>query len=210
MSKTISFRCAAAGVIAGVVTVSVVALASCAKPAPTNRSVASKEAVDARDGWERGTKVVIEIWAAEDAGYAQALAAKLDCPVEDLAHQTPADAKRVAAAHEAVAAQFDEQGHAKYVAVNADPRLVGPQLRKYYKDLKVTLPDGTVGTVESVSLSGRTISITYLNALREAVLNGRDPRQDPALLKIRSDYLAGRKGVADAVDAYLSQPAARP
>ena len=96
------------------------------------------------------------------------------------------------------------------MALGADPRLVNPTLRKYYKDLKVTLPDGTSGTVESVSLSGRNIAVTFLSALKDAVLSGTDPRKDEAVQKIKADYLAGRNGVEEAIDSYLAQPTSRP
>lgn len=208
MSKAITSWQAAVGLVVGAMTIA--ALVSCAKAAPTNRSVAPQEALDARVGWENGTKVVLEIWQAEDAGYASALAGKLKCKVEDLPRLTPADAEKVAAAHGEVAAQYDEQGHEKYLALGADPRIVNPKVRQYYKDLKATRPDGTSGTVEDISLSGRTISVTYLSALKDAVLSGRDPRQDAAAQKIKSDYLAGRKAVADAIDAYLAQPTSKP
>ena len=208
MSKTIKSWQVAAGLVVSAMTIA--ALVSCAKTPPTNRSVAPQEALDARVGWENGTKVILEIWQAEEAGYASALAAKLKCKVGDLPHQRPANAEKVAAAHGEVMAQFDEQGHTKYLALGADPRLVNPKVRQYYKDLKATRPDGTSGTVEDITLSGRTISVAYVSALRAAVLSGRDPQQDAAVQKIRSDYLAGRKAVAEAIDAYLAQPTSKP
>lgn len=204
MSKTVTSWQAAAGLVVGAATVA--ALGSCAKPpVPTNRSVAPQEALDARVAWENGTKVILEMWQAEEAGYASALAVQLKCTVADLPRQKP-DAKKLEAAHGEVIAQFEEQGHSKYLALNADPRLVNPKVRQYYKDVKVTLPDGTSGTVEDVTTAGRTISMTYQTALRDAALGGRDARQDTAVQRIRADYLARRKAVADAIDAYLAQP----
>ena len=97
MSKTIKSWQTSAGLVVGAT--AICALVSCAKAAPTNRSVAPQEALDARAGWENGTKVILDIWQAEEAEYAPALAAKLKCKVEDLPRQKLANAEKVAAAH---------------------------------------------------------------------------------------------------------------
>jgi hypothetical protein len=207
MSNAIKSWTPAAGLAVGAMAIA--ALVSCAKPVPTNRSVAPQEALDARAGWENSTKAILEIWQAEEAGYASALAARLKCAVEDLPHQKVANADKVTAAHAEVIAEFDEMGHAKYVALGADPRVVNQKVRQYYKDLRGTLPDGTSRTIEEITVAGRTMPPLFLAALRDAALSGRDPRADPSVQKIKSDYIAGRKAVADAIDAYLAQPATK-
>jgi len=182
------------------------ALVSCAKSTPTNRSVAPKEALDARMAWENGTKAIVEIWQAEEAQYAAALAAQLKCTVDDLPRQQSADAKKVDAAHGQVIASFEDLGHAKYVAYNADPRVINQKVRQYYKDLQVVRPDGKTATVEEMTALGRTISAVYLGALKDAVVNGRTPAEDAALQQIKVNYVAGRNAVAEAIDRYLAQP----
>jgi hypothetical protein len=186
----------------------ITAMVSCAKPTVTNRSVVPKEALDARMAWENGTKAVVEIWQAEEAQYAAALAAQLKCTVDDLPRQ--ADAKKVDAAHGQVIASFEDLGHAKYVAYNADPRVINQKVRQYYKDLKVVRPDGKTATVEEMTALGRTISAIYLGALKDAVINGRPPAEDAALQRIKVNYLAGRNAVAEAIDRYLAEPKSAP
>jgi hypothetical protein len=194
-----AFRLPAAALMA-------IAVAACVTPVTTNRSALPQEALDARTAWENGTKAIVEIWQAEEAQYAAALAAQLKCSVEDLPRQQIADATKVDAAHGQVIAAFEDLGHAKYVAYGADPRVINQKIRQYYKDLKVTLPDGVSRTVEDVTTAGRTMSVFYLAALKDAVLNGRDLTHDAQLQKIKTDYVAGRKAVAAAIDAYLAQP----
>ena len=67
MSETIKSWQTAAVLIVGATVIC--ALVSCAKAPPTNRSVASQEALDARAGWENGTKVILDIWQAEEADF---------------------------------------------------------------------------------------------------------------------------------------------
>jgi hypothetical protein len=163
-------------------------------------------ATEAKDGWEKGTTIVLEVLRDQARRYPEKLSIRLKIPQEDLGHLSTEKKEKARQAHKAIFDEFEQEAHQKFLSQGADPRVVNPRMRQYFADVRVKYSDGSTVSMDEATRSGRQMHERLFELILEAVLRGEEPLSDGAVSKQLDDYLDRRQAVTEAIEEYLAQP----
>lgn len=159
-----------------------------------------EDALRAKEGWARGTTIILTTWQRQIRDYPKILAALLPCPAGSIPRLSTLELERAKGLHDTVFAQLEEEAHQLLLKEDADPRMVNPALRQYFSGEPIVLADGSTHSIDEMTRSGREFHERLFRLVRDDILAGRDPLQNGAILNLMRSYLDRRQAVTEALD----------
>ena len=161
--------------------------------------------IEAKDGWEKGTTVIMEALRDQASRYPEKLRAELGVSQQELGNLTDEQKKKAQHVHEAIYREFEEEGHQLFLRAHADPRVINPALRKCFSDVQVKYTDGSPVSMDEATRSGREMHRHFFDLVLEAVLKGEKPLSNETVLKQLDNYLERRQAVTEAIESQMAE-----